>query len=83
MTTVNQQMKMFYDEGRKVLRKKFSDFVDKRHKERYKMVEEWRKNGMKEEEWKVIEEYDKDTDRQEKILEEMLEDEWSTIKKTK
>lgn len=80
MTTGKQQIKMFYDEGRKVLRKQFSDFNDKRHKERYKMVEEWRKNGMKEEDWKVIEQYDKDTDRQEKILEEMLEDEWNKMK---
>ena len=75
MTTAQQQIQMFYQEGKKVLMKRMSDFLDQRNKERFKMVEEWRKNGKKDEDWLIIEQFDKDTDRQEKILEDILNEE--------
>ena len=66
--TAEGQRKMFYEAGKTVLRAKLSDFINDRHKQRFKMVEDWRSNGKSDEEWKKIELFDEDTERQVEIL---------------
>ena len=63
------QKQMFYTAGKVALRKSLSDFIDERNKERVAMVEKWRADGQKEEDWKRIQLFDEETGRQEEILE--------------
>jgi hypothetical protein len=63
------QKQMFYTAGKVALRKSLSDFINKRNNERFAMVEKWRADGQKEEDWKRIELFDEDTEKQVEILE--------------
>ena len=80
MTTANQQKEMLYAAARKDLLKRMSGFLDERHKERFRLVENWRNNGSKESDWETIEQFDKMTDKQEEILQEILENEHRKIR---
>ena len=80
MTTINQQKEMFYAAERRDLLKRMADFLAARHKERFHMVENWRNNGRKESDWEIIEQFDEMTDKQEEILQEILENEHRKIR---
>jgi hypothetical protein len=75
------QKYMFYLEGHKVVCKTLSDFIDKRHKERFKLMQEWHTNGAKDSDYETIVKFDAITDHQQKILEELLQVEWQDFYK--
>lgn len=72
MTTVKQQKEMFYAAGRSATIKQLTKFIDQRHKERFVLIESLRSKGLLESNWNEVEEFDKDTDKQEQILQDMI-----------
>lgn len=72
MTTANQQKEMFYAAGKQATIKALGKFIAERNKDRFKLVESLRVQGKLESHWHEVEKHDADTERQEKILEELI-----------
>lgn len=73
MTTAKQQKEMFYAAGRAVLIKNLTNFIDQRNRERFKLIESLRSKGQIDSNWHEVEEFDKNTEKQEQILQELIE----------
>lgn len=72
MTTYQDQVKMFYQAGHQATANGLIKLIEARNTQRYKMVIAWHESGEKPEEWAAIEEFDKETDRQESILDDLM-----------
>jgi hypothetical protein len=68
MTTANDQMRMCYQAGREVTKQNYSDFIKKMNKDRFDLVEKLRNEGKLDSEWNLVEEFDKQIERQESIF---------------
>lgn len=66
------QLRMCYAASGKATQNAMRDFINKRHKERYAMVERLRAAGELESRWHEVEAYDAETDKQEAIYDELL-----------
>lgn len=70
MTTVLQQLEMFYAGGRLAAKKLAYAYIKSRSKIRFHMVEHLRSEGKLESDWDTIKEFDDETDKQVKIFED-------------
>lgn len=70
MTTVQDQLGMFYAGGRIATKNAFKDYIKSRAKIRFAMINNLRRAGKLDSDWKKIEDFDQDTDKQLKILED-------------
>lgn len=72
MTTAHQQKQMFYDSQKKNARECLARYIKDRHKQRFVLVEKLRSDGKIDSHWNEVELFDKQTDDQEAILDDML-----------
>ena len=68
MTTTSQQKQMFYSEGHKVVKEMLLDYINRRSKERFNMIEDLRKSGEINSRWNEVSLFDEITDKQIRIL---------------
>lgn len=70
MTTAQDQIEMFYAGGRIATKNAFKDYIKSRTKIRFAMINNLRRAGKLDSDWGKIEEFDRETDKQVKILED-------------
>jgi hypothetical protein len=68
MTTLQDQLEMFYAGRRISTKNALKDYIKSRLKIRFAMVNNLRRAGKLDSDWYKIEEFDKQTEQQEQIL---------------